>query len=60
MNNNNNNKLVKYNGLKFYSKVLSHLKLELVTAAHFMKNELAKRFVLAAGTLYVLWHLKLQ
>ena len=49
----------KCNGLKLYQKILIHLKLELVTAAHFTKNELAKRFVLTAGTLYVLWRLKL-
>ena len=29
----------KYNGLKFYYKVLIHLKFELASAAHFMKNE---------------------
>ena len=47
----------KYNDSKFYQKVLIPLKLELVTAAHFTKNKLAKRFVLAAGALYVLWRL---
>ncbi|KAK2557827.1 Cysteine-rich protein 1 [Acropora cervicornis] len=31
-----------------HAEVLIHLKLELVTAAHLLKNELAKRFVLAA------------